>query len=466
MENIKEAYQELYASNDSYFFRKDGNKNIPFYVSIGIRGRPLEEDLVIPVKKDYIENITCEKFLDDHVIYQSEDKIIESLQLGNIVDFDNDLRGRIIKTINSLKEILIDHCRDDYYKEIYLEPLNSKNWRIVGDIKEKRVKPKESALSNLMYVEINSPDESLNSVKQYIVRLKIDSFKRRSEMNRSFDRDGGNYHIGNIENKNGDRENNIKKNITINPVINEYIKKYGISVCPHGTDKRYYCRSCHGDVRVDPSKKVIGICFDMSESMDEKILKIAKNAIIKVLKRIPTDGNYSVVFIVFSSVFWNNIEYIISLDDRYSPSIRDSAIRRIENIVIGGGSTPLYNSMNYFLDDLWPIDGSSTVNKSFPYTYLIVVSDCEDNGSSFNRLIYRGNTGESAFFSKLREYRDAGILLEIIPFAHGYGEDNKFLKELKDLRGKESAYNESSKNMIESMMSYVDSIIDDKNDMT
>ncbi len=174
MVDIKEVYQELYTSNNSYFFRERDKNIIPFFISIGIKGRPFEEDLVIPVTKDYLMNLTIEKFLENLIIEKNEDTIIDSLQLGNIIEFDNDLSRKLRRTFNSLKNIMTDSSAD---KEIYSKPLNFEKWELRGHvIKEKRVDLTDLVLLNLAYVEINSPGQGYNNIKQYIVRFKIDSY--------------------------------------------------------------------------------------------------------------------------------------------------------------------------------------------------------------------------------------------------------------------------------------------------
>lgn len=183
MEKVREIYQELYTSNNSYFFKGNRDKNdnipfyIPFYIALGIKGRPFEEDLVIPVTKDYLDSLTLKKLLDDQIIDKDEDTILESLQLGNIVDFDRGLNRKLKKTFNQLKDLMTDPSVD---KEIYSEPLNFGKWQIKGHlIKEKRVDLTELVLLNLVYIEINSPAEGYNSIKQYIVRFKIDSYNKK-----------------------------------------------------------------------------------------------------------------------------------------------------------------------------------------------------------------------------------------------------------------------------------------------
>lgn len=179
MQKTREVYQELYTSNNSYFFRDErDNGTIPFFIAIGIKGRPLDEDLVIPVTKDYLNDLTLKKLLDDQIIDKNEDSIMDSIQLGNIVDFDIDLNRKLRKTFNKLKDIIED---SSFNKEIYSKPLNFENWEIKGHIiKERRVDLTEPVLLNLAYIEINSPVEGCNNIKQYITRFKIDSYKKRT----------------------------------------------------------------------------------------------------------------------------------------------------------------------------------------------------------------------------------------------------------------------------------------------
>lgn len=187
MEKIKEVYLELYTSNNSSFFKDERDKNqsalvyIPIYISIGIKGRPFDEDLVIPVTRDYLDNLTLKTLLEDQIINKNEDAIIESLQYGNVLDFDKELNRKLRKTFNRLKELSTDSSVD---KEIYSEPLDFEKWEIKGHlIKVKRVEPTELVLPNLVYIEVNSPSEGYNNIKQIIVRFKIDSHNKNKPYN-------------------------------------------------------------------------------------------------------------------------------------------------------------------------------------------------------------------------------------------------------------------------------------------
>lgn len=249
----------------------------------------------------------------------------------------------------------------------------------------------------------------------------------------------------------------------------KYGKTYNIDVCPHGTDIQFYCNQCQGDIIVSPSKKkVIGILLDISGSMYGDKLQSAKMAIKKILERIPIGSNVNIVLIIFSTdIITGHYEDIIPFGKEYTESVKNMAIERINN-VIAGGSTPLYDAINYFLDGIWPGEeniGESTFlldgNRIFyPYTYLIIISDGEENGSGLNKLIYKGKIGSNAFFAKLKAYRDAGLITEIIPFAYGdSGTDIGLVRELRNISGKRFINEKNSGNIIESLIDNVDSIL-------
>lgn len=242
-----------------------------------------------------------------------------------------------------------------------------------------------------------------------------------------------------------------------------YGKKYQIEVCDHGTDKKLFCSQCQGDIIVSPSKKVIGICLDISGSMYGNKLSCSKTAIMKVLENIPTNSNIDVVLTVFSSDITTGYEDIIPFGKKYTESIRYMAIKRIGGIMAEGG-TPLYDTINYFLDGIW-----SEVESNFwldenriycPYTYLIIVSDGEENGSKLEKLVYNGKIGNDAFFAKVKAYRDAGLITEIIPFAYGdSGTNIRLKKELQNISGKKLINEVNLENIIESLVGNVDSIL-------
>jgi len=247
-----------------------------------------------------------------------------------------------------------------------------------------------------------------------------------------------------------------------------YGKMYQIEVCSHGTDRKLYCNHCHGDIIVSPSrKKVIGICLDNSGSMNGDRLSNAKRAVIKVLEMVPVNSNIDVVLIIFDGDLRMNHEDIIPFGKRYTESTRDMAIKKVNGIITGGG-TPLYDTVNYFLDEIWSgieVSGRrhNLLDESrifFPYTYLIIVSDGEENQSSLENIIYKGRTGSDAFFAKLINYRNAGLVTEVIPFAYGNGEkSNRLIRELQNISGKKLIKEVYCENIIESLVDNVNSIL-------
>ena len=247
-----------------------------------------------------------------------------------------------------------------------------------------------------------------------------------------------------------------------------YGKMYQIEVCSHGTDRKLYCNRCHGDVVVSPSrKKVIGICLDNSGSMNGDRLSNAKRAVIKVLEMIPVNSNIDVVLIIFDGDLRMNHEDIIPFGKKYTESTRDMAIKKVSGIITGGG-TPLYDTVNYFLDEIWSgveVSGRryNLLDESrifFPYTYLVIVSDGEENQSSLDKIIYKGKTDREAFFAKLKTYRDAGLVTEIIPFAYGDREaNNRLIRDLQNISGKKLINEVDCENIIESLVGNVDSIL-------
>jgi Mg-chelatase subunit ChlD len=238
------------------------------------------------------------------------------------------------------------------------------------------------------------------------------------------------------------------------------------NVCPHLTDNALYCSHCHGDIIISPSKKkIIGICLDTSGSMHGSRLSNAKIAVMKVLERIPIYSNIQVVLIIFDTELPMNYEEIIPFGKEYTESIRNLAMKRISNVCSGGG-TPLYDVINHFLDEIWSKPENSRyflLDKNrifFPYTNLIIVSDGEENQSSLTNIIYKGKTGKEAFFAKLRAYRDAGLVTDIMPLAYGDGESNaRLIRELQNISGKNLVNEVSPDNIIESLVRNVDTIL-------
>jgi hypothetical protein len=232
-------------------------------------------------------------------------------------------------------------------------------------------------------------------------------------------------------------------------------------LCPHGSIEDLYCNQCDGDIVVSPSKKkVIGILLDVTGSMAGTKIARAKMAVKKVLEKMPVESNIDIVLTVFSTRFKEFYEDIIPYKIDYTQQIKEMAIEKVGRLD-AEGDTPLYESVNRFLDETW-INGALDIDKIFfPYTYLIIVSDGEENHSRLRNLIYRGKKDKDAFFAKLKAYRDSGLVTEIIPFAYGEGSgrDVRLVQELKDISGKMLVNETDPESITEALTSTVDSIL-------
>ena len=235
----------------------------------------------------------------------------------------------------------------------------------------------------------------------------------------------------------------------------------GMEICPHGTDKKLYCDKCQGDIIISPSrKKVIGICLDVTGSMQGRKIENAKMAVERVLERIPTDSNIDVAFTIFSSDISGNHADIIPYGTRFTQEIKDSALERISKLDANGG-TPLYDTINYLLDKTWSVGALDKDKIFFPYTYLIIISDGAENQSNLRNLIYEGKRDKDAFFAKLRAYRDSGLITEIIPFAYGEGmaKDIQLVRDLQGISGKILVNETDPDRITDSLIGTVDSIL-------
>lgn len=242
-------------------------------------------------------------------------------------------------------------------------------------------------------------------------------------------------------------------------------------LCRHDSIENMYCRQCNGDIVVSPSKKkVIGILLDVTGSMSGMKIKRAKVAVEKVIGMIPVDNNINVTLTVFSTRFSKHCEDIIPYGIEFTQQTKEMAIEQVRRLETGG-DTPLYDVINRFLDDTWN-NGSLDNDKTlFPYTYLIIVSDGEENRSKLDNLIYKGKKGKDAFFAKLQVYRDSGLVTEIIPFAYGEGSirDIRLVQELENIIGSKDSkiynnnkmlVNETNPDLIiDKLTSIIDSIL-------
>ncbi len=175
LKKVKEVYQELYNSDNPSFFKED----MPYFIVIGIKGKSFEDDLAIPVTRDNIEKFTLNQFLELYIYGKTEDIFLENLHIGNIVEIDINLRQKLKKTFNEIRDLLTEGKFEIYSKPIDLGP----DWQIKGQpILEKKVNLEDSILKYLMYISINAPEESYINVKQYVAYFKFESVIPKTEI--------------------------------------------------------------------------------------------------------------------------------------------------------------------------------------------------------------------------------------------------------------------------------------------
>ena len=167
LKKVKEVYQELYNPDNPSFFMD----YIPYYIVIGIKDKSFEDDLAIPVTKNNIEKFTLNQFLKLYILDKNEDTILDSLNIGNIIEVDTILRQKLKKTFNELKDLL-----NEKQFEIFSEPLElGVDWQKKGQpILEKKVNLEDPILKYLMYISINAPEESYINIKQYMAHFKFE----------------------------------------------------------------------------------------------------------------------------------------------------------------------------------------------------------------------------------------------------------------------------------------------------
>ncbi len=337
MEKIKEVYLEIYTSNNPYFFKdeRDKSKNIPFYIpiyiAIGIKGRPFDEDLVIPVRRDYLDNLTLKKLFEDQIINKTEDATIESLQIGNIIFFDKELNRKLRKTYNRLKDLFADSSID---KEIYSEPLDFGKWELKGHlIKVKRVEPTELVLPNLAYIEVNSPSEGYNNIKQIIARFKIDSHNK----NKSY---------------------NVERTSRIVP-NNKYQYRFG----PFETPVKDYT----------------------TDKNDMMKMPVVKKRIDERKKWLPEYKDEDILFLIFSPIRFLRFNHI---QNRLTKSYSDKVTRKTKPSIVGDIKENAlfdglweYNDIEYLLQIDLLVDNGIIVPTDFNYfspPYAIVYKAIKD----------------------------------------------------------------------------------------
>jgi len=162
-------------------------------------------------------------------------------------------------------------------------------------------------------------------------------------------------------------------------------------------------------VRVNDPVRVVYFLIDTSGSMSGRPIEQAKAAVLSFLQNIPPNPNIRVAIRSFDSY---PASLLGSLQQPYS-SMMKSYLTTNVNRIETGGATALFQCVDMALDDIQ----RNIRNKQAPKTYLIVLSDGEDNqGITGND--YQGRSGESAVIRRVQDFRNAG-LVEYLPIAYG-----------------------------------------------
>jgi hypothetical protein len=162
-------------------------------------------------------------------------------------------------------------------------------------------------------------------------------------------------------------------------------------------------------VQVNDSVRVVYFLIDVSGSMDGRPIEQAKTALLSFLQNIPPTQNLRVGLRSFDT---NPRRLLGSLQKPYNSTMKSFLITSA-NQLEPDGTTALYQCVDKALDDIQ----RNIQNNQAPKTFLIVLSDGEDNRSIADNR-YEGRSGESALFQRVQDFRNVG-LLEYLPIAYG-----------------------------------------------
>jgi hypothetical protein len=110
----------------------------------------------------------------------------------------------------------------------------------------------------------------------------------------------------------------------------------------------------------------------------------------------------------------------------FTPQTQMAMMGRLSAVESTGGTTSLFQSVNLALDDVLRL--ADPQRMTVPKTYLIVLSDGEDNEGLIGYR-YRSHDGEEALFARMKDNRDAGVI-EYLPIAYGGREAVRGLKQI------------------------------------
>ncbi|GMR14210.1 MAG: hypothetical protein BMS9Abin29_2450 [Gemmatimonadota bacterium] len=182
------------------------------------------------------------------------------------------------------------------------------------------------------------------------------------------------------------------------------------------------------DLTVVDDDRIAYILLDCSGSMAGERLRMAKQAVLSFLQRIPAGAGVRVVVRPFDS---KPSRSLLPVGVPFTPQTRLAMMGRLSAMQTGG-TTALFKSVNLALDDVLRLanPGQMTV----PKTHLIVLSDGADN-EGLPGYRYKRYAGARALFTRMKDNRDAGVI-EYLPIAYGGRDAVRGLEQIggKDFR--------------------------------
>lgn len=163
------------------------------------------------------------------------------------------------------------------------------------------------------------------------------------------------------------------------------------------------------DLEVVSTSPVVYLLIDLSGSMAGERLERALNAVSRFVDGLDPASGIRVLARGFHSTVGPPLTPLNAAPSVATRHHLQQGLAKLE----AGGTTALYAAVETALDDLLRLVEGAT----FPKTWLIVLSDGEDN-VGLDRVVYRGQSGPDALFSRMRNFISCGAL-NYIPIAYG-----------------------------------------------
>jgi VWA domain-containing protein len=176
------------------------------------------------------------------------------------------------------------------------------------------------------------------------------------------------------------------------------------------------------DLRVVDNDRIAYILLDCSGSMGGERMRMAKQAVLSFLQRIPAGAGVRVVVRPFDSKPSGSL---LPVGVPFTAQTRMAMMSRM-NAMRTGGRTALFQSVNLALDDVLRL--ANPERMTVPKTHLIVLSDGADN-EGLPGYRYGMYAGARALFTRMKDNRDAGVI-EYLPIAYGGRDAVRGLEEI------------------------------------